>query len=93
MVADMETEGVVSPSVSPWASPIVLVPKWNNTVLCRLLEVECNHDVYPIPRIEDIILDTLGRGRFFSTLDLSSGFWQIPRDSPAKEKTAFTTHC
>ena len=76
------TKGVVSPSVSPWASPIVLVPKKDGTT--RRLNAITKKDVYPIPRIEDI-LDTLGRGRFFSTLDLSSGFWQIPLDLSAKD--------
>jgi hypothetical protein len=49
-------------------------------------------DVYPLPRIEDI-LDTIGRAQYFTTLDLSAGYWQIQLDPSATEKTAFTTHC
>ena len=96
MIADMERKGVVSPSVSPWASPIVLVPKKDGTTrFCvdfRRLNAITKKDVYPLPRIEDI-LDTLGRAQYFTTLDLSAGYWQIQLDASSKEKTAFTTHC
>ena len=40
----------------------------------------------------DNILDTLGNARFFTTLDLASGYWQVPLDDDAIPKTAFTTH-
>ena len=96
LISDMEKKGVISPSVSPWASPVVLVPKKDgSTRFCvdfRRLNTIPKKDVYPLPRIEDI-LDTLGRARYFTTLDLSAGYWQIPLDQSAKEKTAFTTHC
>ena len=48
-------------------------------------------DKYPIPRIDDI-LDKLGRANFFSTLDLTKGFYQIEVEPEDREKTAFTTH-
>ena len=48
-------------------------------------------DVYSLPRVEDI-LDTLGKAKYFSTSDLSSGYWQVPLDDDARTKTAFTTH-
>ena len=48
--------------------------------------------VYPLPRVDDI-LDTLGECKYFSTLDLSSGYWQIEMDAESAEKTAFSTHC
>ena len=96
LVAGMERKGVISPSVSPWASPVVLVAKKDgSTRFCvnfRRLNAITKKDVHPLPRIEDI-LDTLGRAQYFSTLDLSAGFWQIPLNPADKEKTAFTTHC
>ena len=98
LVADIERKGVISPSVSPWASPVVLVVnKDGSTRFCvgfRRLNAIAKKDVYPLPRIEDI-WDTLAlvRAQYFSTLDLYAGFWQIPLKPADKEKTAFTTHC
>ena len=49
-------------------------------------------DIYPLPHIDDI-LDTLGKSRYFTTLDLASGFWKIEMDPATRVKSAFTTHC
>lgn len=61
MVSDMQKKGVVKPSNSPWASPIVLVPKKDGSLrFCvdfRRLNSITRKDVYPLPRVEDI-LDT-----------------------------------
>ena len=46
---------------------------------------------YPLPVIDDI-LAMLGKSKFFSKLDLRSGYWQIAMDDKSKEKTAFTCH-
>ena len=55
MVREMQDRGIVQPSVSPWASPVVLVPKKDGTVrFCVTTK-----DVYPLPRVDDIV-DTLG---------------------------------
>ena len=63
MISDMVRNGIVSPSVSPWASPVVLVPKKDGTArFCidfRRLNAITKKGVYPLPRIEDI-LDMLG---------------------------------
>ena len=47
-------------------------------------------DTFPLPRIDDL-LDQLGRSRFFSTLDLAAGYWQIRMQPDSQEKTAFAT--
>ncbi len=47
-------------------------------------------DAYPMPRVDEL-LDRLGVARFYSTLDLTKGYWQIPLSPLSKEKTAFTT--
>ena len=47
-------------------------------------------DTFPLPRIDDL-LDQLGGMRYFSTLDLASGFWQIQVEPTSREKTAFVT--
>lgn len=48
-------------------------------------------DAYPLPRIDES-LDALGGSRWFSTLDMMSGYWQIEVDESDKQKTAFTSH-
>ncbi len=77
LIKDIVTKGIVQPSVSPWASPIVLFPKRDNSfrfcVDYRKVNAITKKDVYPLPRIDDI-LDTLGHSKYFTTLDLASGF-------------------
>jgi hypothetical protein len=76
MVNDMQEQGVVKPSSSPWASPIVHVPKENGSLrFCvdfRRLNSFTRKDVYLLPRVEDI-LDTLGEAKYFTSLDLAIG--------------------
>ena len=85
---------VIKPSTSPWASPITLVPKKDGDVrFCvdhRKLNWLARFDVYPMPRIKEMI-DTMGQARVISTLDLAKGYWQIPMDEGSRDKTAFTT--
>ena len=96
LIQKMREQGIVKPSTSPWSSPVVLVPKKDGTTrFCidyRRLNSITKKDVYPLPRIDDI-LDTLGGCKYFSTLDLSSGYWHIEMDRESSEKTAFSTHC
>ena len=76
-------------SQSPWASPIVLVKKDGDLRFCvdyRQLNRVTKQDVYPLPRIDDT-LDLLSDSRFFMTLDLASGYWQVAMDPESKEKT------
>ena len=95
MVKEMEETGVIKPSSSPWASPIVLVPKKDGTTrFCvdyRRLNSVTKKDVYPLPRIDDI-LDTLGGKEVFSSLDLAAGYWQVGLDAESAAKSAFITH-
>ena len=91
-VADMLERGLIRSSTSPWSSPIVLAPnKDGNYRFCvdfrRVNSV--TKDAQPLPRIDDI-LDQLGGARCFSTLDLASGYWQVPLREEDREKTAFS---
>ena len=95
MVEKMLQQGVIKQSKSPWGSPIVLVAKKDGTTrFCvdyRKLNSVTKKDVYPLPRIDDT-LDTLAHNKFFSTLDLASGYWQIAMEESSQEKTTFTMH-
>ncbi|UYV72359.1 hypothetical protein LAZ67_9002777 [Cordylochernes scorpioides] len=86
--------GVVQPSESPWASPVVLVRKRDGSVrFCvdyRGLNKVTKKDVYPLPRVDDA-LDCLKGAKIYSTMDLKSGYWQISVDEADREKTAFIT--
>ena len=48
-------------------------------------------DGFPLPRIDDC-LDQLAHSKYFTTLDLASGFWQVKMEPSSVEKTAFVTH-
>ena len=90
----MLKSNVIQKSTSPLSSRIVLVKKKDGKLrFCidyRGLNKLTKKDVYPLPRIDDS-LATLQIGKFFSTLDLYAGYWQIPLDTSSKEKTAFST--
>lgn len=91
---EMMEAGVIRPSTSPWASPISLVPKKDGTTrFCidyRKLNSVTRKNSYPLPLISDIF-DQLGEAKVFTTLDLKSGYWQIPVSEEDIEKTAFIT--
>lgn len=86
---------IIKRSSSPYASPIVLAKKkdgtWRFCVDYRKLNRQTIPDKFPLPRVDDI-LDSLGGNLFFSSMDLASGFHQIPIDPAHTHKSAFITH-
>lgn len=93
-IQELVDQGLVKQSCSPYASPIVVVQKKNGSIrLCvdyRQLNLRTRKDAFPFQQIKES-LDTLAGARLFSTLDLDSGYNQVPVASPDQEKTAFCT--
>ena len=93
-VQQMLASDVIRPSNSPWASPVVMVREKDGSLrFCvdlRQLNAATVKDAHPLPRIDDL-LNALHWARWFSTLDLKSGYWQVPIMEHNKAKTAFRT--
>lgn len=87
-------EGIISPSISPWAFPAILVGKGGGghrlVIDYRRLNEILESDKYPIPNITDLIMDLRG-GKYFSNLDLLSAYHQISVAESSKPLTAFKT--
>ena len=93
-VEEMLRHDVIEPSTSPWASNVILVRKSDQTLrFCvdyRPVNALSIKDSYPLPRI-DTCFDALGGAKFFSTLDLRQGYWQVEIDAESAGKTTFVT--
>ena len=92
-IRDMLDQGVIHPSISPWASPIILVQKKDGKY-CFCVDYRKNsvtkRDARPLPRVDDL-LDALHSYDLFTSLDLRSGYWQLSVSPHDREKTAFVT--
>ena len=92
-IRKMLDAGVIEPTTSEWASPIVLVPKKGGSIrLCvdyHGLNAKNGADAYPLPRIDDCI-DSLGDAQTFTTLDRTASYWQVPVAPEDRDKTTFT---
>lgn len=95
----MLQDDIIVPSTSEWNFPLLLIPKkadasgkqkWRVVADYRRLNDCCINTVYPIPRIDEI-LDGLGKAKYFSTLDLAKGYYQVLLDEKDRQKTAFST--
>ncbi|XP_052387224.1 uncharacterized protein LOC127934090 [Carassius gibelio] len=89
---DLLAAGIIKESRSPYASPIVIVRKKSGAIrMCidyRTLNSRTLPDQYTTPRIDDA-LDCLAGSKWFSVLDLRSGYYQIAMADEDREKTAF----
>ncbi|XP_072934810.1 uncharacterized protein [Epargyreus clarus] len=94
IINDLKDKGIVRESTSEYASPIILVKKKDGSdrmcVDYRALNRITVKDRYPLPLIDDHI-DRLGNFKYFTSLDMATGFHQIPIDEKSVEKTAFVT--
>ena len=79
-------------SYSPWASPVTLAKKKNNSYrFCidyRKVNAVTKSDAYPLPRIDEL-LERYQTAKWFTSMDLASGFHQVEMEESDKEKTAF----
>ena len=91
-ISAMLEQGIIEESSSPWMAPAVFVPKKTGGVrICvdyRELNKKTAKDSYPLP-LPDEVQDRLAGSTVFSTLDLRSGYWQVPVNPADQEKTAF----
>ena len=96
-VQNLLDQGIVEPSKSGYRSPVLLVIKKDKSyrfcVDYRLLNLKTKQDAYNLPLVQDIF-DQVGQmsAKWLSSLDLASGFFQIPLDKASRPLTAFQAY-
>ena len=95
IIEDLYQKGILEDSNSPWASATHCVPKGASgcrvVVDTRSVNSRTVPDPYPLPRPSSI-LDAVAASPYISTLDLNSGYYQIPVRKEDRPKTAIVTH-
>ena len=90
---DMLDGGAIRPSKSPWYNAIVLIRKKDGTLwFCinfQKLNSRTQNDSFPLPGMQETMESMVG-ARFFSSMDLKSGFWQVQMSEKSRQYTAFT---
>lgn len=94
-ITDLLNRGIIQPTTSSWASPIILVKKKDGTdrfvvYYCRLNSVT-RKDSFPLSRIDDA-LGALTCAKWYSCIDLMSGYWQVEMELESREQAAFISH-
>jgi len=91
---ELQDANIIRESESPFASPIVVVKKKNGDIrLCvnyRKLNRQTIKDAYALPNIEEAF-SALNGSKWFSIMDLKSGYYQVEMEEEDKCKTAFVT--
>ena len=94
-VDKLVSAGIARQSISPWASPVIMVRKkdgrWRMCVDYRRLNSVTKFDSFPLPRL-GYALDAFAGATVFSNLDLAMAYHQVPVKPVDVEKTAFITH-
>lgn len=97
-ITKLLSDGIIRPSRSAWTAPVWIVPKKSDAsgekkfrmvIDYRKINEKTNPDRYPMPEI-NYVIDQLKGQKYFSTLDLASGFHQIKMKESDIEKTAFS---
>jgi hypothetical protein len=90
-IKEMLKQDLIQPSSSPWSFPKKKNGKlWLCVNYYKPINDITKKDNYPLPRIDEI-LDSLKGAKWFTTLDLASGYWQIKVREEDWKKTAFIT--
>lgn len=93
----LQAQGIISPvKFSRWAAPIVPVLKKNGKVrICGDFKITVNKvaptEIYPLPRVEELFANLSG-GKYFSKLDMSSAYLQLPLHADSKQYVTINTH-
>lgn len=87
-VEELKAQDLIEDSTRPWASPVVMVKKKDTDFVLSSVTIT---DAHPLPRVNDN-LDALSGSQFFSTMDMSSGYWQVEMHPVDRPKIAFTTN-
>ena len=87
--------GVIKESMSPFNSPVLMVPKkeagkWRFCLDCRYINDLTEDQYFPIPRVDDV-MDCLTGATVYGSADMTSGYHQVEMDPEAAEMTAFST--
>src|SRR5438445_110649 len=94
-VNKMLKDRIIKKSEGPWSSPVVIVTKKDGSARFCIDYRKINNititDAHPLPRIDDV-LEQFREAKWFSSIDLASGYWQIEMNEKDREKTAFTCH-
>ena len=94
MLKELLAKGFIRPSRSPWGSPMFLVDKPDGSkrmvIDYRALNAATQRNRYPLPRVDELF-DQLQGARYFSKIDLRTGYWQIRVAAEDVPKTAFTS--
>ena len=92
-IKKLKEMGWIRKAHGPWASPVVMVKKKDGEIrFCvdyRKINAITTTDAHPLPRIEEL-LEQFSESKWFSSIDLASGYHQIKMKESDIEKTAFT---
>src|SRR6266498_984171 len=90
----MLKDGIIKKSKSPWTLPVVLVSKKDESIRFCVDYKKTNAiiivDAHPLPVVNDII-DKIGGKKYYTSIDLASGYWQVEVNENSQDITAFVT--